>query len=154
MSCGRDGPEPIVIHLPTLPEQAAKIAELLQGAHADGFAWGDMAVLCRTEKIRDLCASTLYKRGVPVQNRLGPGDYDPLANSVKVMTMKVSKGLEFPVVAIPGVERLERMGADATEPREGALALSEAEVQARREAARVLYVAATRATQRLVLGCV
>lgn len=154
VSCGRDGSEPIVIHLPTLPDQAAKIAELLQGAHADGFAWGDMAVLCRTEKIRDLCASALYKRGVPVQNRRGPGDYDPLANSVKVMTMKVSKGLEFPVVAIPGVERLERMGADATEPREGALALSEAEVQARREAARVLYVAATRATQRLVLGCV
>ena len=44
------------------------------GAHADGFAWGDMAVLCRTRKNpRDLCASTLYKRGVPVQNRLGPG---------------------------------------------------------------------------------
>ena len=152
VSCGRDGPEPIVIHLPTLPEQAAKIAELLQGAHADGFAWGDMAVLCRDAKARDLCASTLAKRGVPVQNRLGPGDYDPLANSVKVMTMKVSKGLEFPVVAIPGVERLERMGAEATESGEGAQALSEAEVLARREAARVLYVAATRATQRLVLG--
>ena len=66
--------------------------------------------------------------------------------------MKVSKGLEFPVVAIPGVERLERMGAEVTEPGVGALALSEAEVLARREAARVLYVAATRATQRLVLG--
>jgi len=152
VSCGRDGPEPIVINLPTLPEQAAKIAELLQGAHADGFAWGDMAVLCRDAKARDLCARTLAKRGVPVQNRLGPGDYDPLANSVKVMTMKVSKGLEFPVVAIPGVERLERMGAEATESGEGAQALSEAEVLARREAARVLYVAATRATQRLVLG--
>ena len=87
-----------------------------------------------------------------MQNRLGPGDYDPLANSVKVMTMMVSKGLEFPVVAIPGVERLEHTGADATEPGEGAQALSEAEMQARREAARVLYVAATRATQRLVLG--
>ena len=108
-------------------------------------------MLCRTEKIRDLCASTLYKRGVPVQNRLGPGDYDPLANSVKVMTMKVSKGLEFPVVAIPGVERL---GAEVTDAVEGAQALSEAGAQARREAARVLYVAATRATQRLVLGCV
>ena len=152
VSCGRDGPEPIVIHLPTLPEQAAKIAELLQGAHADGFAWGDMAVLCRDAKARDLCASTLAKRGLPVQNRLGPGDYDPLANSVKIMTMKVSKGLEFPVVAIPGVERLEHMGAEATEPGEGAQALSEAEAQARRDAARVLYVAATRATQRLVLG--
>ena len=152
VSCGRDGPEPIVINLPTLPEQAAKIAELLQGAHADGFAWGDMAVLCRDKDTRDLCARTLAKRGVPVQNRLGPGDYDPLANSVKIMTMKVSKGLEFPVVAIPGVERLEHMGAEATEPGEGAQALSEAEAQARRDAARVLYVAATRATQRLVLG--
>ena len=148
VSCGRDGPEPIVINLPTLPEQAAKIAELLQGAHADGFAWGDMAVLCRDTKARDLCASTLAKRGVPVQNRIGPGDYDPLANSVKVMTMKVSKGLEFPVVAIPGVER---MNAEANEPGEGAQALSEADTQARREAARVLYVAATRATQRLLL---
>ena len=152
VSCGRDGPEPIVINLPTLPEQAAKIAELLQGAHADGFAWGDMAVLCRDKDTRDLCARTLVKRGVPVQNRLGPGDYDPLANSVKIMTMKVSKGLEFPVVAIPGVERLEHMGAEATEPGEGAQALSEAEAQARRDAVRVLYMAATRATQRLVLG--
>ncbi len=152
VSCGRDGPEPIVINLPTLPEQAAKIADLLQGAHADGFAWGDMAVLCRDAKARDLCASTLAKRGLPVQNRLGPGDYDPLASSVKVMTMMVSKGLEFPVVAIPGVERLERTGAEATEPVEGAQALSEAEAQARREAARVLYVAATRATQKLMLG--
>ena len=147
VSCGRDGPEPIVINLPTLPEQAAKIAELLQGAHVDGFAWGDMAVLCRDAKARDLCASTLAKRGVPVQNRLGPGDYDPLANSVKVMTMKVSKGLEFPVVAIPGVEPLNAPKAD-----ESAGAVSEAEVQARREAARVLYVAATRATQWLAMG--
>lgn len=83
---------------------------------------------------------------MPVQYRRRSGDYDPLANSVKVMTMKVSKGLEFPVVGIPGVERLEGMGVEATGPGEGA--------QARREAARVLYVAATRATQRFVLGCV
>jgi len=148
VSCGRDGPEPIVINLPTLPEQAAKIAELLQGAHADGFAWGDMAVLCRDARTRDLCATTLGKRGMPVQNRLGAGDYDPLANSVKVMTMKVSKGLEFPVVAIPGVGRL-----DAAEVVEGGTeVLTEIEADVRRQAARVLYVAATRATQRLVLG--
>ena len=44
------------------------------------------------------------------------------------------------------------MGAEATEPGEGVQALSEAEALARREAARVLYVAATRATQRLVFG--
>ena len=148
VSCGRDGPESLIINLPTLPGQAAKIAELLQGAHADGFAWGDMAVLCRDARTRDLCASTLAKRGMPVQNRLGAGDYDPLANSIKVMTMKVSKGLEFPVVAIPGVGRL-----DAAELVEGGTdVLTEIEADVRRQAARVLYVAATRATQRLVLG--
>ena len=148
ISCGRDGPDPIVIHLPTLPEQAAKIAELLQGAHTDGFAWGDMAVLCRDAKTRDLCARTLAQRGLPVQNRIGPGHYDPLANSVKVMTMRVSKGLEFPVVALPGVEDWGRVGEVGSEA-EASLA---AEVDVRRDTARVLYVAATRATQRLMLG--
>jgi ATP-dependent exoDNAse (exonuclease V) beta subunit len=93
-----------------------------------------MAVLCRDKDTRDLCARTLAKRGIPVQNRLGPGDYDPLANSVKVMTMMVSKGLEFPVVALPGVGHMPAAGEDE------------------KEAARVFYVAATRATQRLLIG--
>ena len=148
ISCGRDGPEPLIIHLPTLPEQAAKIAELLQSAHADGFAWGDMAVLCRDAKTRDLCARALAQRGLPVQNRLGTGDYDPLANSIKLMTMKVSKGLEFPVVAVVGAQGLARKEQASGEvaPR------SDAEVDASRAAARVLYVAATRATQRLMLS--
>ena len=48
--------------------------------------------------------------------------------------MKVSKGLEFPVVALPGVGHMPAAGEDE------------------KEAARVFYVAATRATQRLVMG--
>ena len=47
--------------------------------------------------------------------------------------MKVSKGLEFPVVALPGVGHMPATGEDE------------------QEAARVFYVAATRATQRLVM---
>ena len=50
------------------------------------------------------------------------------------MTMKVSKGLEFPVVALPGVRHMPAAGEDE------------------QEAARVFYVAATRATQRLVIS--
>ena len=50
------------------------------------------------------------------------------------MTMKVSKGLEFPVVALPGVRHMPAAGEDE------------------QEAARVFYVAATRATHRLVIG--
>jgi superfamily I DNA/RNA helicase len=43
LSCGREGPEPIVIDLPTLPERAARVAELLADQHAQGHAWGEMA---------------------------------------------------------------------------------------------------------------
>ena len=49
------------------------------------------------------------------------------------MTMKVSKGLEFPVVGLPGVGCMPAAGEDE------------------QEAARVFYVATTRATQRLVI---
>ncbi len=48
--------------------------------------------------------------------------------------VKVSKGLEFPVVALAGVGYVPVQGEDE------------------QEAARVFYVAATRATQRLVMG--
>ena len=63
-----------------------------------------------------------------------PGDFQPAADHIHVMTMHVSKGLEFPVVALPGVGHMPAPG----EPE--------------KDEARLLYVAATRATQRLVLG--
>ncbi len=134
VSCGRDGPAPVIIKLPTLRDEAAAIADHLSQAHAEGYAWGDMAVLCADTKTRDLCAQALAQRKLPVENRLRAGDFDPASNKIKVMTMKVSKGLEFPVVALPGVGHMPAPGEDE------------------KEAARVFYVAATRATQRLVMG--
>jgi superfamily I DNA and RNA helicase len=134
VSCGREGQEPLIIKLPTLQAEAEAIADHMAQAHQEGFAWGDMAVLCADTKTRDLCARTLAQRKLPVENRLGSGDFDPTSNKIKVMTMKVSKGLEFPVVALPGVGHMPAAGEDE------------------KEAARVFYVAATRATQRLVMG--
>ena len=58
----------------------------------------------------------------------------PNSDAIQVMTMKVSKGLEFPVVALPGVGHMPAAGEDE------------------KEAARVFYVAATRATQSLLIG--
>ena len=84
--------------------------------------------------MRDLCFRTLAQRKLPVENRINTGHFDPTSNKIKVMTMKVSKGLEFPVVALPGVGHMPASGEDE------------------KEAARVFYVAATRATQRLVMG--
>lgn len=77
---------------------------------------------------------------LPVENRLGSGASALTSNKIKVMTMHASKGLEFPVVALPGVGHMPAPSEDE------------------KEAARVFYVAATRATratratQRLVMG--
>jgi hypothetical protein len=134
ISCGREGQAPIIIYLPTLREEAFAIADQLSQAHKEGHAWGDMAILCPDYSTRDLCAQVLHQRQMPVEMRRNPGDFDPTSNTIKVMTMKVSKGLEFPVVALPGVGHMPAKGEDE------------------QEAARVFYVAATRATQRLVIG--
>ena len=71
---------------------------------------------------------------IPCSMRKRSGDYNPSADNIQIMTIKVSKGLEFPVVALPGVGHMPGPGEDE------------------QEAARVFYVAATRATQRLVIG--
>ncbi|WP_198970280.1 DEAD/DEAH box helicase [Xylophilus sp. ASV27] len=136
MSCGREGPEPLVIDLPTLPERVAKVAELLADQHAQGHAWGDMAILCRHYSEMDLCASALARRGLPHRVRKRSGDYRPEENSIKVMTMHASKGLEWPVVAV--------LASDGSLNANGAENLAELE-------ARLIYVAATRTTQRLLV---
>ena len=43
------------------------------------------------------------------------GDFNPAADTIQIMTMKVSKGLEFPVVALPGVGHMTAQGEDEQE---------------------------------------
>ena len=74
----------------------------------------------------DLCADALAQRKLPFKVRERSGDFTPGANAIQAMTMKVSKGLEFPVVALPGVGHMPAAVEDEKE--------------------------ATRATQRLVMG--
>lgn len=133
VSCGSDGPPPLVIRLPSLRDEAFKLAELLADAHQEGHAWGDMAVLCRSFSEIDACATALRARRVPHQVRKRSGDFKPMADAVKVLTMKVSKGLEFPVVALSGVGQMPVPDEDE------------------QEQARLFYVAATRATHRLII---
>jgi len=134
VSCGREGQAAQFIRLPTLPEEAQALAEHLCAAHSAGHAWGDMAVLCPDSKTRDLCARVLAQRKLPLENRLNAGDFSPGSDKIKGMTVKVSKGLEFAVVALAGVGHMPAPGQDE------------------QEAARVFYVAATRATQQLLVG--
>jgi hypothetical protein len=133
ISSGRDGHEAVVIRLPTLRDEAVKAAELLSAAHQQGVAWGEMAIICRRHALMEHCASVLRQRRLPHEVRNRSGSFHPLADTIKVLTMHASKGLEFPVVVLPGVGQM---------PEEG---------EAEADEARLLYVAATRATQSLYI---
>lgn len=134
ISFGREGAQPVVIRLPNLREEAFRVAEMLHEEHqSGGRAWGEMAILCRDYAVMDACAGALTRKRVPHQVRKRTGDYRPAQDAVRVMTMKVSKGLEFPVVAIPGIGLLPKKGEDE------------------KDEARLFYVAATRATEKLLL---
>ncbi len=96
VSCGRDGEAPLIVRLPTLREEVAQVAELLATAHREGHAWADMAILCRHHSEMDMCAEFLRKRKLPHQLRRNSSSvFDPAHDSIKVMTLHVSKGLEF-----------------------------------------------------------
>ena len=74
----------------------------------------------------------LRYRQLSFSARKNTGDFNPAADTIQIM--KVSKGLEFPVVALPGVGRMPAAG------------------ESEKDAVRVFFVAATRATQRLVVA--
>jgi len=133
MGCGREGPEPIVINLPSLPQRAAKIAELLADQHAQGHAWGEMAVLCRDRDGMEICCHALARKGLPHRMRRKAGDFKPEENTIKVMSMHASKGLEWPVVAVLTSEAKEGLSPEDLEME-----------------SKLAYVAATRATNRII----
>ena len=133
VSCGKDGPAPLIVRLPSLRDEAAKVADLLATAHQLGHGWGEMAVLCRHRHELEQCSMALARRRLPHQVRRSSGDYDPAAESIKLMTMHVSKGLEFPVVALVGTGGMPGPQEDESEE------------------AKLFYVAATRATHSLFI---
>jgi len=133
VSAGTHGPKPMLIKLPTLKEEAHYIAEQFKAAHRDGTPWKDMAILYRHwDPVGKAVNQVFLKEGIPLtgQKQIEFGDEQ---DTVKLITFHSSKGLEFPVVAIPGAD----MGT--------------AEVKLDEEEARLLYVAMTRATRELIV---
>jgi superfamily I DNA/RNA helicase len=95
-----------------------------------------MGLIYRRDGIGKVLAEVLQRRAIPFQWQQAKGAaYSPTHESVKLITMHSSKGLEFSLVGIPG------LGA----------ALKEEE--AVEDEARLLYVAMTRATHELVMTC-
>jgi superfamily I DNA/RNA helicase len=97
-----------------------------------------LAVLYRSKFWGEELARGLRSAGLPVdwlQEEGAKRRFDPSADSIKLLTMHSSKGLEFPLVAIPGLGYMPGTDLDQAEE------------------ARVLYVAMTRAMDELVMTC-
>jgi superfamily I DNA/RNA helicase len=134
----RHGPEPELARFATLRDEAAHVARIFTQLSADGYAWSDMAVVYRAGFIENEIKTAFDRAGIPSETltrrprdqRLGSRP-----NKVSLVTFHSSKGLEYPVVAIPGVGFLPN--AHESEADE----------------VRLAYVAMTRATERLILSC-
>ncbi len=134
VSAGRSGPAPLVVKLPSLRQEADYVADHLKAAHRTGTPWRDMAVIYRDYRsVGKAVLATLRRAGIPVTYH-ADATFGEAEDTVKFLTMHSCKGLEFPLVVIPGVPRLDALEADQ-----------------RDDEARLLYVAMTRATRELAL---
>lgn len=130
VSGGRHGSKPVLIKLPTVREEADGIAQRLKEAHQNGMAWKDMAVLYWDSKDRQELYRAFKDNGIFVSGK--DMRFDTNDDKVAFLTFHSSKGLEFPLVAIMGSRIVEQAKADA-------------------DAAKLLYVGMTRATDHLLL---
>lgn len=135
LMAGRRGAAPQLVHLGSPKEEGEYIARQLAALHAQGTPWAHMAVLYRATFMGEKIAATLALREIPCEwlKDSRSKRFDPLHDSVKVMTLHSSKGLEFSVVAIVGL---------------GQLPYKQDDIAAE---ARLLYVGMTRATDRLLM---
>lgn len=134
-SAGRRGPIPELARAADARDQAKILVTALEDEHTRGRAWHDMAVIYRNQWEGDTLSSALEDANIPCSQAKGTGKNNLFAagDTVKLVTMHSSKGLEFPFVVIPDLGAMPR-------PKENA-----------DEEARLLYVAMTRATEQLLL---
>jgi len=135
-SGGRSGPAPLLEKFQTLKAEADYVAKEFSKFNKEGRPWKDMAVLYRTAFVGEELTKSLRASGIPVEwqgDIKGKRVFRPTEDTVKVMTMHGSKGLEFPVVAIPGLGFLPGPDRDP------------------QEEARLLYVGMTRAMDQLLM---
>ena len=137
-SAERHGPAPELVRLPSFAKEADYITQRLLGLNADGIGWGEMAVVYRTKFMGETLVRRLRDAGIPVSWLTYKGNAQEAGadlDSVKVVTFHSSKGLEYPVVAIPGLGYLPHKREDEADE------------------IRLTYVAMTRAMDRLIMTC-
>ncbi|QRP64933.1 NERD domain-containing protein [Rhodanobacter sp. FDAARGOS 1247] len=134
-SAGRRGAVPELVRTDTARAQMDVLIARLRDEHAHGRPYSEMAVIYRNQWEGEKLHEVLKRLDIPsrLADNAGKQTLFVVEDSVKLVTMHSSKGLEFPFVIIPGIGGL---------PKEG---------QSEADEARLLYVAMTRATEHLLL---
>lgn len=135
-SAGRRGSVPELIQTGSSHAEASVIAERVQDATNQGRTLSEIAIIYRREHHVTGIEEQLKRRGIAYRFANDQASKRELfvgEPAVKLVSMHSSKGLEFHTVLVPGVGHLPI----AREPEEAE--------------ARLLYVAMTRATDRLIM---
>ena len=136
-SAGRHGPRPAVKLHADFQQEVRYIARIFRRRHDEqDVPWEDFCVTYRTNWMGDIFQKVFQTENIPFQwlgTSKAKKGLKMKEQSVKLMTMHSSKGLEFPVVAVSGIGD---MPIKNTEPA---------------DEAKLLYVAMTRATEKLLV---
>jgi len=136
-TCGRKGAVPEVWSFPTFEAEARHVAATFARVHKEReLPWSEMGVLYCHKWMGKAIADAMTSANVPftwLQDSASKHRLDLAHDSVKLITMHSSKGLEFRTVATCGIGYLG-LDADRVE-----------------EDAKLLYVAMTRATEDLFI---
>jgi superfamily I DNA/RNA helicase len=137
-SAGRQGTIPDFIKLPSFQHEVEYLAQRLQQLHERGTPWNEIAIIYRVKFMGDCIFQDFQQMHIPIEWVNANNDsrnYNPAEESIKLITMHSSKGLEFPIVCIPGVGYMPN------------------ENQELAEETRLMYVAMTRAMEQLIITC-
>ncbi|NIF27666.1 AAA family ATPase [Pantoea sp. Tr-811] len=135
-SAGRRGEMPQLLSLEGPEQEAQCLVARLRAEHENGRAWDDMAVLYRRTEQAPWIEDALKAARIPYTTARVSTQRNKLYahNSVKVVSMHSSKGLEFGFVVIPRLHEMPAQGEDEVDEM------------------RLLYVAMTRGVDRLVMS--
>jgi UvrD-like helicase C-terminal domain/Nuclease-related domain/AAA domain len=134
-SAGRRGALPELIRVEHARDELPCLVQRIREEQARGRRLDDIAVLYRYGWQGDKLREALTRAEIPCRVAEGKDKSSlfVVKDCVKLITMHSSKGLEFPLVIIPYLGQLPKPGEDESYE------------------ARLLYVAMTRATERLLL---
>lgn len=135
-SAGRQGVIPNLIKLPSFKHEVDYLAEKVKLLNLQGVPWNEIAIVYRVKFMGDRIYHDFRQMQIPVEWVNASSDsrhYHPNEDSIKLITMHSSKGLEFPVVCVPGLGYMPNKD------------------QSMLEEARLMYVAMTRAIDQLIV---